>query len=106
MATSRPDSAPLRIPIRVKPGASRASVGGAYAGPRGSALVVSVTARAVDGKATEAALVAVARALGVRRSAVRLHSGERSRDKVLEVTAGDAATEAEVTRCWHTLLGR
>ena len=66
----------LRIPIRVKPGASRARVGGGH----GDRLVVAVTARAVEGAATEAALVAVADAFGVRRREVRLVTGATSRD--------------------------
>jgi uncharacterized protein (TIGR00251 family) len=72
--------------VRVRPGAARTEVGGRY----GDALVVRVTARAVEGKATEAALRAVADAFGVRRRDVRLVSGTRSRDKVVDVE-GDAA---------------
>jgi uncharacterized protein len=75
----------MRIAIRVKPGSARPGVGGEHAG----ALVVAVRARAVDGKATEAALAAVARAFGVRRSAVRLVSGAASRIKVVDIDAGD-----------------
>lgn len=70
-----------RIEIRVRPGASRTRVGGTH----GERLVVAVSARAVDGAATEAALVALADALGVRRRHVRLVSGVRSRDKVVEL---------------------
>jgi uncharacterized protein YggU (UPF0235/DUF167 family) len=73
----------VKILIRVKPGSARARVGGSY-GDAG-ALVVAVTERAVDGKATAAALKAVAAALGVPRSAVTLHSGATSRDKLLLV---------------------
>jgi hypothetical protein len=43
----------------------------------------------VDGKATEAALAAVAGSFGVRRSAARLVSGASSRTKVIDVNAGD-----------------
>jgi uncharacterized protein len=39
----------------------------------------------VDGKATAAALDAVAEAFGIRRREVRLVSGATSRDKVLEL---------------------
>ena len=70
-----------RVAIRVRPGASRTRVGGRY----GDRLVVAVTARAVDGAATEAALLALARALGCRRRDVRLVTGATSRDKVVEV---------------------
>ena len=71
----------MRVTLRVKPGASRTAVGGSYR----EALVVAVTARAVDGKATEAALRAVADAFGVRRREVVLVSGRASRDKVVDI---------------------
>ncbi|MCR6690688.1 DUF167 domain-containing protein [Cellulomonas sp.] len=71
----------MRVSIRVRPGASRTRVGGQHAG----ALVVAVGARAVDGAATEAALAALADALGVRRRHVRLVTGATSRDKVVDV---------------------
>jgi hypothetical protein len=51
--------------------------------------VVRVSAQAVDGKATAAALAAVAGAFGVRRSAVRLVSGASSRTKVVDIDGGD-----------------
>jgi uncharacterized protein len=72
-----------KVTVRVKPGSARARVGGSY-GDAG-ALVVAVTERAVDGRATAAALRAVAAALGVPRSAVTLLTGATSRDKVLLV---------------------
>lgn len=80
----------MRVAIRVKPGSARTSVGGRY----GDALVVSVTARAVDGKATEAALRAVAEAFGVRRRDVSLVTGAASRDKVVEI-GGESASLAD-----------
>lgn len=73
---------PVRVAIRVRPGSSRTAVGGRYGD---GALVVAVTARAVEGAANEAALRALAAALGVRRRAVRLVSGATRRDKVIEV---------------------
>jgi hypothetical protein len=57
--------------------------GGGHA-PEG-ALVVAVQERAVDGKATAAALKALADALGVPGRKIRLISGSTSRDKVVEV---------------------
>ena len=75
------EPAELLVAVRVRPGSSRAGVGGAY----GTALVVRVCERAVDGRATEAALRAVAAALGVRRRDARLVSGATSRDKVVAV---------------------
>ncbi|HEX3713596.1 MAG TPA: DUF167 domain-containing protein [Trebonia sp.] len=75
----------MRITIRVKPGSARPGVGGEHDG----ALIVRVSARAVDGKATEAALAAVAESFGIRRSTVRLVSGASSRTKVIDVGAVD-----------------
>jgi uncharacterized protein len=77
----------MRVTIRVRPGASRTQVGGEHAG----ALVVRVSAPAVDGRATEAALAAVASALGVRRRAVTLVTGATSRTKVIDVAGADQA---------------
>jgi uncharacterized protein YggU (UPF0235/DUF167 family) len=74
----------MRITVRVRPGATRIAVGGSYDG----ALVVRVNARAVDGKATEAALRAIAKAFGLRTQDVALVSGATSRTKVVEVTGG------------------
>jgi uncharacterized protein YggU (UPF0235/DUF167 family) len=84
----------LRLAIRVRPGGSRTQVGGTH----GDALVVKVAARAVDGKATEAALRAVADALGVRRRAVTLISGVTHRDKVIEIDADVAEVTARIDR--------
>lgn len=47
--------------------------------------MVRVSARAVDGKATEAALRALAEALGVRRSEVTLVTGATSRTKLVDI---------------------
>jgi uncharacterized protein len=75
----------VRITIRVRPGSARQSVGGSHDG----ALVVRVSAPAVDGRATAAALAAIAAAFGVRPRAVRLVTGATSRTKVVEVDGGD-----------------
>jgi uncharacterized protein YggU (UPF0235/DUF167 family) len=75
----------MRITIRVRPGCARPGVGGEHDG----ALIVRVSARAVDGKATEAALTAVAGSFGVRRSAVRLVSGASSRTKIVDIDISD-----------------
>jgi len=84
----------MRVTIRVRPGSARPGVGG----EQGGALVVRVSAPAVDGRATEAALAAVAAAFGVRRDAVTLVTGRTSRTKVVDVAGGDP-------RCLADLLG-
>ncbi|GGK78354.1 DUF167 domain-containing protein [Mangrovihabitans endophyticus] len=73
------------IAIRVKPGASRPAVGGAYQGPFGPALVIAVREPPADGRATKAALRALAEAIGVRPSRLALKAGAISRDKLVLV---------------------
>ena len=82
----------MRITLWVRPGAARTEVGGERAG----ALIVRVTAPAVDGRATEAALAAVAAAFGVRRRAVTLITGASSRTKIVDVDGGDQRTLASL----------
>ena len=77
----------MRLTVWVRPGSARPGVGGEHDG----ALVVRVTARAVDGRATAAALTAIADAFGVRRNAVTLVAGAASRRKIVEVTGADPA---------------
>jgi uncharacterized protein YggU (UPF0235/DUF167 family) len=71
----------VRVSIRVAPGARRTQVGGSFDG----ALLVRVAARAEHGRATEAALAALASALGVRRRDVHLVAGATSRTKLVEI---------------------
>ncbi|WP_051571245.1 DUF167 domain-containing protein [Cryptosporangium arvum] len=84
------------VPVRVKPGASRPRVGGSH----GSALVVAVTARAVEGRATRAVLDAVAEAFGVRPSRATLLAGRTSRDKLIALSPAppDAASRLAALR--------
>ena len=74
----------MRVAIRVRPGASRTVVGGSHDG----ALVIRVGARAVDGRATAAALRALAEALGIHQRDVLLISGATSRSKVVQIPDG------------------
>lgn len=87
----------VSVPVRVKPGASRARVGGRHDGPHGPALVVAVNAPPVDGRATEAARKALASALGVRPASVTLRLGAASRDKVFLIADAPEALAAIVT---------
>lgn len=70
----------------MRPGSGRTVVGGQH----DAALVVRVQERAVDGKATAAALRALADALGIRAADVRLVSGTTSRTKIVDVDDGCA----------------
>jgi len=77
----------MRLRIRVKPGAREEKVSRE---PDGS-LLVSVRARAQEGKANEAVVKAVAKALRVPKSSVRIVSGLSSRTKMLEVSGSESS---------------
>ena len=82
----------FRFAVRVKPGARRAGVGGRWDGATEAVLLVAVAAHAVEGKANEAVQRAVAEAFGVRQRDVKIVSGQRGRDKLVEnSTPADAA---------------
>ena len=98
MVSSGPASRGLPVAIWVKPGGRTVAVGGQYR----DALVVRVQARAVDGKASEAALHAVADAFSVPRARVRLIRGAATRSKMVEV-GGD---RVELARVLRALLAR
>jgi uncharacterized protein (TIGR00251 family) len=65
------------LPVRAQPGARKAGVQGEQNG----ALKVAVTAPPEDGKANQALVEALRKALGVKRSQVELVGGQTSRDK-------------------------
>ncbi len=98
------EPAEVRVAVRVRPGASRTAVGGAY-GESPPRVVVAVGARAVDGAATEAARRALARALGVAAGRVRLAVGATSRDKVFAVAVEGPEEGDRVQARVRALLG-
>jgi uncharacterized protein len=65
------------LPVRAKPNAKRARVGG----ERKGALEVAVTAPPEDGRANAALVEVLRESLGLKRSQVELLSGQTSRDK-------------------------
>ena len=91
---------PVRLEIRVRPGSARSAVGGSHAGR----MLVAVHERAVDGKATQAALTALAGALGVPVRRVRLVRGATSRDKLVEVETDGADDEVALRGVVERLL--
>lgn len=84
-----------RMVIRVQPRAKRPGVVRCADG----GWTVRVVEPAEHGRATEAALRALADALGVRRAALRLVTGARSRTKLVEVESPDGARPGGSSRC-------
>ena len=87
------------ISVRVQPRARS----DALAGLREGVLIVRVTAPPLDGRANDVVCRLLARALGVRASAVTILRGERARDKVVVIdgvdqAAADAAVRLAVNR--------
>ena len=80
---------PVRITVRVSPGARRTEV----AGRHGGGWKVRVTAPPERGRANEALVGHLAGLLGVPKRAVRIAAGAGSRDKVVEI---DGRSPAEV----------
>ena len=81
------NAATLRL--RVVPNAKRSEV----VGKHGDAIKVKIQAPATDGKANDALLAFLAEKLGVPRRDVVLVTGEKSRDKTVEIS-GLTADEA------------
>jgi uncharacterized protein YggU (UPF0235/DUF167 family) len=86
------------VHVHVLPRSGRTEIVGRH----GDTLKVRVAAPPVDGRATEAARLALATALGVASAAVTVLAGERSRLKSLQVTGLEAA---EVERRLAPFLG-
>jgi len=78
----------VRLAVKVTPKSRRPGVGGTAPAADGPRLRVGVTEAPENGRANDAVCVAVARALNVPASAVRLVAGATSREKTLHV-AGD-----------------
>ena len=91
----------MRVAIHVRPGASATRVGGEHDG----ALVVRVTAAAEHGRATTAALSALADALALPRRSVSLVTGATSRRKLVEVDVPAPDEPATAARLAHLRRG-
>ena len=72
--------------LKVQPGAKQSKV----VGPLGNQLKVAVAAPPVDGKANEALLTWLSKALGVKRSCLSIVSGQLGRDKRVRLVGEQA----------------
>jgi len=76
------------VAVKVQPKSRRPGLHGTAAATGGERLRIGVTEAAEGGRANRAACVALAEALGVPASSIRLTIGATSREKMLHV-AGD-----------------
>jgi uncharacterized protein (TIGR00251 family) len=89
--TATPDG--VRLRLKVRPQARRAAIDGVVADRDGEALAVSVTAAPENGKANDAVIALLARALDVAKSTIEVSQGAVSRRKTIRI-AGDGAALA------------
>jgi uncharacterized protein YggU (UPF0235/DUF167 family) len=92
----------MRLEIHVRANASTTTVGGDFDG----ALVVRVVEPAESGRATEAALRAVASAIDVPRRSVTLLRGPKSRRKLVEIHVSPADAQRVQTALNRLRSGR
>jgi len=83
-----------RLRLRVKPGARANEILGVH----GGALKVSVTAAPEKGKANDAVVALLAKALDVAASTIAIVAGQTSQDKVVTVGIEPAALRARLSQ--------
>ncbi len=91
MISIKDSSSGATFAVRVQPRASRDALAGEFDG----ALKIALTAPPVEGKANEACIEFLAKALKVPRSSVTIAAGETSRNKVIRVSGLSAAQVRE-----------
>ena len=82
-----------RLEIRVMPRARRTGLDGV----RDGRLVLRVTAAPVDSAANDAALTALAKTLGLPRSALTISAGQTHRNKTIDIAAPIADVKERLT---------
>jgi uncharacterized protein len=87
-----PDGRACIVAVKAQPGARRSGALGVW----NRMLKVAVTSPAEDGRANEDLARTLGEMLGLRRSAVRLVSGARSREKRFRIEASPAAVTARL----------
>jgi uncharacterized protein (TIGR00251 family) len=80
------------ITVRVIPRAGKSAV----AGTRGDALLVRLRSAPVEGAANEELIEVIAKQLGVAKRAVEIISGQRSREKRVQVSGVDVESASKM----------
>jgi uncharacterized protein (TIGR00251 family) len=89
----------LRFRVRLTPKGGRNAIEGWWSDAEGrEALKARVAAPPEDGKANAALIELLARALDVKKSAVRIESGASSRLKTIEIDGDETALAAQLGR--------
>ncbi len=95
----------VRLAVRLTPRANRNAVDGVIRGADGRpALHLRVAAPPVEGAANAALVAFLAEALGIRKSDIRIRSGETARVKVIFI-AGEAEALIRRLAAWVAQAG-
>jgi uncharacterized protein YggU (UPF0235/DUF167 family) len=92
----RPLTDGVAVAVKVQPKSRRPGLHGVVASTDGERLRIGVSEAAESGRANRAACAALARALGLAPSMVRLAFGATSREKTLHVTGNPAELDAKL----------
>lgn len=88
----------VRLAVRVSPRAARDAVEGVAADADGKPLLkIRLTAPPVDGEANAALIAFLAKALGMKKAQIVLHSGQTGRTKILHLSGDGAALLHKLT---------
>jgi uncharacterized protein (TIGR00251 family) len=82
----------VEFEVHVRPGSSRTAVGGEHDGR----LVVRVAAPAIDGRANDAVVRALADAMGAARADVTIAGGASARRKRIRITGDEEVLTARL----------
>ena len=91
----------IRLTVQITPNAKKSEVVGVL----GDALKIKLQAQPIEGKANEALVRFLARALNVPRSIVTIAQGQTSRRKSIEIKSSDLTVDA-VTRALSPVMNR
>jgi len=94
MLALRHEGERITFTIRVTPRASANAVGG----ERDGALLVRVSVPPVEGKANDAVVTVLAKALGLPKSSVRVERGGATRTKLISVPRGAEAAVRQLAK--------
>jgi uncharacterized protein len=83
----------VSLAVRAQPGAKKTAIIGIYGGGATSQLKIAVQAPPLEGRANEALIAFLARTFALPKNAVKLISGELSRNKVF-LLQGISLTQA------------
>ena len=81
---------PITFKVYVQPGAKKSEVAGMHDG----AMKIRINTPPVEGKANEALIAFLSKALGVRKSVIQIDRGDKSRVKTIAILCDNESDRA------------